>query len=684
MFAPSPSSLRALPSLVALLLSAAMSCPAQAPEPAVPDASQPASEVDDVERRVDRAIADYEAALKDKDNHALRRRTLGWLGAIDHPRVSAYLAKDLARHVRYASGGWAIDAIGKVARPKLADKVFTAVTTPKAHASVVQGGVALLVDFGDAQVERLLKHASGKADPSVRAALLRGLAATGSDEVADGLADMMAEGEHAERLFVVRYTTAMRDQQALDRARIRCVKEGNLQLSAAAWRVLAEQEHQRARRLTIDVIERVFDKPDATAAAELVRGLVFVDDRDFYPALLRFGAVRGRNVKLALERSAKRAATSERLLEFLVEEGLESDSAGERMVARTLLMEAPPEALATLVEKVRKQLRRSHKNVLETVSELHELLSKDPTWVQDVLQLASERDLDSRLIGMSMLLEMGAAGAVELAQDYLRNRSWQLRSIAFRYLTKCRDVSSISPLIDRYEREEGRLLHELQQALFVHTGRRCWSRREWSAWWRDNREGFTLPHPDTVKSGGSSSGGQTASYYDIPLVSARIGFIVDQSGSMNAKVGTDRKRTRLDVAKQQLKQVAEALGDDREVNLIPFESKVRPLWDEIRSLSKSRREEFLESVYKLKAKGGTNTYGALIAAYRDPEIDTIYLLTDGQPSDGELTDIDDILDAIAAEQRRRQIVIHCIAVGMDSELLKGLAALTGGEYKYVR
>ena len=70
-------------------------------------------------------------------------------------------------------------------------------------------------------------------------------------------------------------------------------------------------------------------------------------------------------------------------------------------------------------------------------------------------------------------------------------------------------------------------------------------------------------------------------------------------------------------------------------------------------------------------------------AMEDPEVDTIYLLTDGVPSSGELADPEEILEVIMRENRIRQIVIHCISIGMKSTLLKDLANLTGGQYKEV-
>ena len=201
---------------------------------------------------------------------------------------------------------------------------------------------------------------------------------------------------------------------------------------------------------------------------------------------------------------------------------------------------------------------------------------------------------------------------------------------------------------------------------------------------REHKDGFTLPHPDSVSVGGTSTGGQTISYYGIPLVSDRIAFLVDHSGSMRARVGTDKKRTRLDAAKEQLRSVVEALGRTHRCNLIPFETGVGSLWDELRRLDNDAKKDFLDYAQKIPFAGGTNTYGALMRAFEDPDVDTVYLLTDGQPTAGELTDPDDILDAVARINRTRQVVIHCISIGLDSYLLKELAALTGGEYKYVR
>jgi hypothetical protein len=635
-------------------------------------------------KRVDKAIAAYEKVRKNPKKLSQRKRLLGWLGEIDHPRVTEYLKKDLKRYASSQAGEYSVEAIAKVKRTELEPALLSALKRADGRHGVRVKATQLLTSFGNNSCDDLIDYAAVVKNSKIRTALLEGLSICESPRVHRELAQLILDGDHAYRRGMLVATRRAKGIRKIDEARVKCVKQGNLIVAATAWRMLVEQGHRRGKDLTIDVLERVFDKPDVNAAVELVQGLVLVGDADFFPAILRFGATRGTRVKQALRRVVPAAGKNAELIKFLIEEGIESESPGERLVAKTLLSKAPASAVAPLVARVRKQLKRNRKKVLESAAGLHDLLAKDPTWVQDLVGLAGATDFESRMLGLSMLLEMESRAAITHAQRYLSNRSWELRSVSYRYLTMSRDVMSIPLLIGRFGKEEGRLAHELSTALFKHTGTRCWTSRDWSAWWRHNKVGFALPHLKSVIGGGSSTGGTTVSYYDIPLVSARIAFIVDHSGSMSARVGTDKKRNRLMAAKEQLRQVIAVLPKTHKVNLIPFETSVSQVWRELKSLSAGNRRDLLDEVGKIKLSGGTNTYGAIVAAMEDPEVDTIYLLTDGVPTSGEVIDPDEILEAVRRENRTRQIIIHCISIGMKSELLMDLAAMTGGQYKEVR
>ncbi len=62
------------------------------------------------------------------------------------------------------------------------------------------------------------------------------------------------------------------------------------------------------------------------------------------------------------------------------------------------------------------------------------------------------------------------------------------------------------------------------------------------------------------------------------------------------------------------------------------------------------------------------------------DVDTIFLLSDGAPGTGKYVATDDILRAVRRENQTRRIAIHCVSVGMDSQLLRKLAEQNGGRY----
>jgi len=61
-------------------------------------------------------------------------------------------------------------------------------------------------------------------------------------------------------------------------------------------------------------------------------------------------------------------------------------------------------------------------------------------------------------------------------------------------------------------------------------------------------------------------------------------------------------------------------------------------------------------------------------------VDTVVLLTDGQPNCGKYWFPDDILAAVRRRNESRRIAVHCVSLGTDSDLLRRLAAENSGRY----
>jgi uncharacterized protein YegL len=636
--------------------------------------------------RAEQAIADYEQCKQLPADSAQRRRSLLWLGEVDHPDVTDYLRRELEAAGNRSAAISVLDAIAQVPRADLQAQLWEVLQRTSVPGPLQTAAGKAIVRFGEHGIDRLIEfvRTADAAASRARDAAITALIEHGGDRGHRGLAQFLLQGPMNERLQLLRRMDRVHGVPPVSLARIRLVGDGDLMTAAVAWRQLAEEGHARAKALAIDVLERLLEQPPPPVAAELIRGIVQVHDADLYPLLLRYGSMPGDVVRKALRAAAPAAANDRALIDWLLRQGLGSEKPAAREVAQQLLADAPADAVKPLLEAVREQLRYPGRSSLDRAVALHRLLAKDPGWQLDLRNLALSNDREVRIVGLSLLLDLGSDVAIQVAQKSLAHSAWELRSVAFRYLTKCRDVSSIPLLIDRVEREDGRLAHELGNALFAHTGTRCWSRRQWQQWWEEHQLGFVLPPIETVRGGIEAGAGQTIAYHGIPLVSKRIAFLIDVSGSMKEPLSTDKKRTRLVEAKDQLTRVLTALPEDHECNVIAYDSEVRPVWDRLHRVSAENRATLLDATAKLKIGTATNIFDALETAFRDTEVDTIYLLTDGEPTIGRLVDPDDIVEEVTRWNRQRQVVVHCIGLGVDSRLLRRLAESSGGEYRHVK
>lgn len=283
----------------------------------------------------------------------------------------------------------------------------------------------------------------------------------------------------------------------------------------------------------------------------------------------------------------------------------------------------------------------------------------------------------------------GAAGEVALLGDVvknLRHARWQVRLAAVETLGRLRVVDSIPPLIAHLEREEEHRVREAAAAsLYGLTGSNLYDDvAMWKRWWKEHEAGFRVPvtvDPLPPRHGG----GTTAGFYGIPLRSNRIIFVLDQSGSMSASFTYEIPSgtvigTRLDIAMRELLEAVESLGKKDRVNVILFHSTVHPWRKGLQKLSDTNRKALRKHLREQKPTGGTNIYDALEMALEDPDVKTVFLLSDGAPGSGKYVQEEDILREVRRLNQTRRTAIHTIAVGMDSSLMRRLAEENGGVY----
>jgi hypothetical protein len=351
-------------------------------------------------------------------------------------------------------------------------------------------------------------------------------------------------------------------------------------------------------------------------------------------------------------------------------------------------------------------------------------LLRDAEAVAPLLLLLKEPDPRVKSEAMEALGAIADPRGVLPLSVFLRDEDWRLRATAARALGAIRDPRALAPLLraiegdptaivvesaaaalallDRPEAipavlarlesagtDDMRLSDVLARALRSLSGRDFGTEAAaWRAWWEDAKtRPFQKAPPDP---GGTTVPGLR--YYDFPLRSSRVVFLLDASRSMGWN-------GRLDAAKAELIRVIESLPRETRFNLVTYsDAAVRwaPRLQEAKPSVVRRAAEFVDRV---QPDNGTNSWAGLLAALGDEEADTVFFLSDGHPSVGDVVDPELILAEVRSLNRWRRVRIHAVALllgdpppmfaGRENpdlavEFMRRLAAENDGEFKVVR
>ncbi|MCB9833480.1 MAG: HEAT repeat domain-containing protein [Planctomycetes bacterium] len=220
----------------------------------------------------------------------------------------------------------------------------------------------------------------------------------------------------------------------------------------------------------------------------------------------------------------------------------------------------------------------------------------------------------------------------------------------------------------------------------------------WLAWWNESGGAFKTAaekaraeNPEVA----AAEDQQGTRFYGIRTFSKRIVFILDISGSMNEKAeyesGNERK---IDVAKRELDTAIASLPADALFDIVFYSTEIEIWKKTLVTADAKTKKEAKSYVAGKEAGGGTNIHEPLVRAfdlagrgakdkeYGEVSVDTIFFLSDGQPTAGAVTDPEDILREVTQLNKLRKVQIHTIGVGRDHhrEFMRVLAESSGGQY----
>ena len=314
-------------------------------------------------------------------------------------------------------------------------------------------------------------------------------------------------------------------------------------------------------------------------------------------------------------------------------------------------------------------------------------------------------DRDIR-VGLAQLRALGDRADLEtFLRDALRDPSWAVRVCAAE-AAAAHDVPAVIPDLiacfhDARQREAqalGKALRTLSGENFESTG------IVWARWWRD-REAREAAAPEGPRPEVSEPARLT--FYGLPIESDRVCFLIDISGSMKRPArkpppttGSKARspaKTKLDVAKAELRRAIRTLPKQTTFNVIAFNTAVMPWQDGPVPATEANKQAVAEWIGSWEASSNTSLFAAFRAAFRiagmdplegrDPSVDTLVVLSDGQPTwyargKASYQDVAQLAAWVDWYNADRIVRIHAVSIttGKASAFLKQLAADHGGHF----
>lgn len=458
---------------------------------------------------------------------------------------------------------------------------------------------------------------------------------------------------------------------------------GDLRAEAAG--ILARFEGPKVVDLFIDLAKKQAVTPEVlrVAMGDLLAGLK--DDGVNKKTTKLLGRGKPHEKRFAL--IANRETKDEKVLKKMLR-GLKDKDPAVVILTLDILGRARFEKAIKDMEKILSK-GKTEDLLTAAMKALCEVRGTDDEWLQRLQGFAIG---EQRLLRNAAIRALGAERKLfEVFNETLQHPDWSTRLATLNALEMIRKPSVVGLLVERIQTEDGRMLRECAASLFRLTGEPYRLRAAaWKGWYAANKNKIEIisssklarleGEEETRRLKETSK----VDFFGIRVESKSVIFILDISGSMleNLRSRYEGKKgeARIDRAKSELTRAIENLEEGALFNVVAFNGGILPWKEGLSAASGSTRADCVTWVEKLGALGGTNLFDSLEWAFEDKDVDMILILSDGEPSAGQITEPSSIRREVKAWNEERMIRIHTVAMGGSLKILEWLAADSGGDH----
>jgi hypothetical protein len=265
----------------------------------------------------------------------------------------------------------------------------------------------------------------------------------------------------------------------------------------------------------------------------------------------------------------------------------------------------------------------------------------------------------------------------------LEDDDWRPRIQAVENLAAVRTKSAVDALLSALEDGRPVVGARAIDSLQLLTHMKFTRADQWGRWWEENRDGFDFPEgrTDLVR---EDPGGTTSVFNGIRLESDHVAFLMDKSQAMTERLNS-RGVSKDEAAHQELERVLTDLDSGLTFNVFCYAMDVRAFEDEAVELGKLTSKKALAFHEKAPISGRKDIWAVLLAVLEDPQLDTAYLLSSGEPDVGTYVHWNRVTYQLKEVNRFHKVVFHTIAYSDNRwyrDQLEKIADATGGEFTW--
>lgn len=298
---------------------------------------------------------------------------------------------------------------------------------------------------------------------------------------------------------------------------------------------------------------------------------------------------------------------------------------------------------------------------------------------------AADKDGGTRCAMLGALKEISPSDVEAVSARALDDEDWRVRLQAIEHLGTTKSKTAIDRLMECFDDPRPILVRSAVTHLRALTGQVHREPQAWQAWWAEKRDSFEFPEGDAEAEKPTSEGLTVAVYNGIRVDSDHVAFLIDKSSAMAENLSSQGMSKEI-FAQKQLEEVLGQLPEGVHFNVYTYELDFEVFSEkEPAEVGKKSIRKALDFVDDQPLRGSKDIWQILEHVVSNPEIDTIYLLSSGEPDTGKYVHWNRVTEHLIDINRFQKVTVHTIAYTESKwfqDQLEKIALASGGEFKW--